>query len=434
MAQTSGNTHHLIVGTFRHPYLYTLEFSRPDSSTPRQRNALKILSKLTATGGHSWLHLDPLRGVLYCTGWTQPPSLAAYKIEDTRNPSSPLRLRLLNQAYPKYLSGYVTVDQAALYSASGPQGDVFALDPSTGAFASQKGNADTQAETEAAGPIQSFSFLSQAEQEAIDRGENVGGIMDFGGLRHGGHSADLSPDGKRLYVADMQRPQRNLDLPTKPSRSDPMMVQGMFGLVKLEAGRTGLCMWYKNTRQGSTFSQKGRIANCTGQTVSPTYSLLSITADRNYCITKSACAEVRTSPKGDVLFASTRGLEPSEKGYIIAVELDPATGKLPSDSTLLVNPTSGIEEYVPLHRWQTPTSGGWANAINVCPTLGAGGEVYISLTDSEQGWVWMLQWTLADGFEVVGSVNLNEYGEEGNQEIVPKKGDGIGASVTVWYD
>ena len=28
---------------------------------------------------------------------------------------------------------------------------------------------------------------------------------DFGGLRHGAHSADLSPDGRSLYIADIGR-------------------------------------------------------------------------------------------------------------------------------------------------------------------------------------------------------------------------------------
>ncbi|KAJ9117003.1 hypothetical protein QFC22_004661 [Naganishia vaughanmartiniae] len=182
MTDVPSPTHHLIVGTFRHPHLFTLQFTTGSTS-----NALEIIAKHTATGGHSWLHLDKAKKVLYCTGWTQPPSLAAYSVEPTGNPSNPISLKLLNQAYPKYLSGYVTVDDKALYSASGPQGDVFALDPETGAFASKYRYGQGEEKMTADGPTQSFSFLSPAEQEAIDRGENIGNIMDFGGLRHGGH-------------------------------------------------------------------------------------------------------------------------------------------------------------------------------------------------------------------------------------------------------
>lgn len=131
--------------------------------------------------------------------------------------------------------------------------------------------------------------------------------------------------------------------------------------------------------------------------------------------------EVRTSPSGDVLFASTRGLEPTEKGYVIAVPLDPNTGYM------IPHPTSSEGTTVePTHRWQAPTSGGWANAISVCPVVGLRREVFLCLTDSEQGWVWILCWTREEGFAVVGSVNLNDVGAEGERDI--------GASVAVWLE
>lgn len=174
--------HRLIVGTFRHPHLYSLEFD-----PQQEQNALRIVGTHEATGGHSWLHLNDSKDTLYCTGWTKPPSLAAYRLSHS---GSSVKLELLNQAYPKYLSGYVTANKLALYSASGPQGDVFALNPDTGAFATA-GEEDVE-------PLQSFSFLSEAERQAIERGENIGGIMDFGGLRHGGHVSSSCAGPKSL--------------------------------------------------------------------------------------------------------------------------------------------------------------------------------------------------------------------------------------------
>jgi hypothetical protein len=164
--------HHLIVGTFRHPHLYSLEFD-----PTQHEHALRVVGKHEATGGHSWLHLNESQDTLYCTGWTKPPSLAAYHLTHS---GSSVKLEPLNQAYPKYLSGYVTANKHALYSASGPQGDVFALNPDTGAFATAEYKEHVE-------PLQSFSFLDEEERQAVERGENVGGIMDFGGLRHGGH-------------------------------------------------------------------------------------------------------------------------------------------------------------------------------------------------------------------------------------------------------
>lgn len=81
-----------------------------------------------------------------------------------------------------------------------------------------------------------------------------------------------------------------------------------------------------------------------------------------------------------------------------------------------------------MHRWQTPTSGGWANAISVCRRVGPRGEVWLCLTDSEEGWVWMLRWTPEDGFAIVGSVNLNDVDAAGEGER------DIGASVAVWLE
>lgn len=45
--------------------------------------------------------------------------------------------------------------------------------------------------------VQTVSYVGNKGQK------DDGSTMDFGGLRHGAHSADLSPDGKVLYVADM---------------------------------------------------------------------------------------------------------------------------------------------------------------------------------------------------------------------------------------
>ncbi|KAJ9098575.1 hypothetical protein QFC20_005918 [Naganishia adeliensis] len=408
--------HRLIVGTFRHPHLYSLEFD-----PQQEQNALRIVGTHEATGGHSWLHLNDSKDTLYCTGWTKPPSLAAYRLSHSE---SSVKLELLNQAYPKYLSGYVTANKHVLYSASGPQGDVFALNSDTGAFATA-GEEDVE-------PLQSFSFLSEAERQAIERGENIGGIMDFGGLRHGGHSADLSPDGNRLYIADIGRnaiwtylldptsTPRLLTLGSKTISKRPN--DGPRHVWPYQLGGGANKVVYVVQEHSSYVDVFEHEVDEDG-TVKPDLvwkqgvNILPPGAD----CTLYWADEVRTSPSGDVLFASTRGLEPTEKGYVIAVPLDPNTGYM------IPHPTSSDGTTVePTHRWQTPTSGGWANAISVCPVVGLRREVFLCLTDSEQGWVWMLRWKREEGFAVVGSVNLNDVGAEGERDI--------GASVAVWLD
>lgn len=88
-----------------------------------------------------------------------------------------------------------------------------------------------------------------------------------------------------------------------------------------------------------------------------------------------------------------------------------------------------------MHRWQTPSSGGWANAISICPETGPCGEIYLCLTDSEWGYVWALEWTREGSFEIIGSLNLNEVTNDcytPEQRRGPK--EDIGASVAVWYN
>lgn len=118
-------------------------------------------------------------------------------------------------------------------------------------------------------------------------------------------------------------------------------------------------------------------------------------------------AEVRLSPNADTLFGSTRGLEAHTKGYVTAWDLLP-NGRL-------ARPNQDAK-----HRFQTRTSGGWANAIAACPTLGPNGEVFLTLTDSEEGFLQVLSYSKQDGFKVVDEVRLGS------------KEQHVGASIAVW--
>lgn len=88
-----------------------------------------------------------------------------------------------------------------------------------------------------------------------------------------------------------------------------------------------------------------------------------------------------------------------------------------------MDPTGLLKFGEPLALWETPTSGGWANAVEPAPkgisTLTQdGGCDYLALTDSEEGLVMVLSW---DGKAV----------EELARTKLP---DGAGAATAVWLD
>jgi len=118
--------------------------------------------------------------------------------------------------------------------------------------------------------------------------------------------------------------------------------------------------------------------------------------------------EVRTSfSHGDApkyLYASTRGLEQGTKGYVAVFGLT-AEGN--------VDEMAGEKGL--LDMWETPTSGGWANAVQPGPTVG--GIEYLALTDSEEGLVMVLGW---DGKKLKEAARVRFE-------------EGAGAATAVWF-
>lgn len=88
------------------------------------------------------------------------------------------------------------------------------------------------------------------------------------------------------------------------------------------------------------------------------------------------------------MFASTRGLASGTKGWVAVFQLD-------EDGLVVPQGRAEKDELGDaLCLWQTPTSGGWANAIEPAPTFlqgSRGSAQYAVLTDSEVGVVRMLR-------------------------------------------
>ncbi|KIW11705.1 hypothetical protein PV08_11007 [Exophiala spinifera] len=471
-----------LVGTFNTPQLYTLRFT-PASESPSSSSSgtLKIVQRSFAIGSHSWLHLTPPRPdgttrTLYATAWTEPPTVVAYAVH------SPTQISLLGTARTQSRSGYVCASDVAVYSAGGATGEVFVIDRETGGFLQ---SADTAAatthSTTPAPPLQTISFLDASSQR------DDGSVMDFGGLRHGAHSADLSPDQRALYVADIGRnciwtfSLSPLDGRTTLGEKhiSPRPNDGPRHVWPHPSGRYVYCL-QEHTSMVDVFSTSDD-----GVTLKHEQGVRIIPAGEDEG--EFWADEVRTSlshgSSPRYLYASTRGLENGKKGYVAVYKLteegridednnscsestnnhhrvssssttnggtttaaatttttshtngnvnDTANGNSDAHrNTNVAASTNGAsvnfhldanantkasnDPYAGLQcMYQTATSGGWANAIQPGPTVD--GIEYLALTDSEEGFVFVLSW---DGSEI--------------REVARTKLDeGAGAATAVW--
>lgn len=372
--------HHLLVGTFNTNLIATLAF---DTS----KRSLEVVAKNEGQAPHSWLALNAAKDRLYATSWTEPPGLASYRIERATASSSVPTVSPINSVTTAARSGYVCVSPIAAYSAGGPTGEVFRLDDRTGGFA--------QDEHE----LQKLSFVGGDTQR------NDGGVLDFGGLRHGAHSFDLSPDGKLAYVADIGRNAIFVfkvdDVGTLTLTEKNMAPRSNDGPRHVTPHPNGKYVYslQEHSSMVDTFEVDpvGTLRWVRGVKIIPSDH----TPDRYWA------DEVQISPSQRFLYCSTRGLEPTTKGWLAVYALSP-------DGL----PASGS----PIVLYETATSGGWANAVQPAPgEYNEGAIEYLALTDSEQGFVYILSF---DGVEVVEVARTKlEYGT--SEKVV-------GAATAVW--
>lgn len=406
------------VGTFNTPHLYTLQFTLP--SCAKGTGTLKVLHRTSAIGSHSWLHLSPLKanGIrnLYATAWTEPPSVVAYAVNSSTD------IQLLGSAPIRSRSGYVTSNDVALYSAGGATGEVFALDPDTGSFVSAPSSASNgtanSTSRDSITPLQNLSFLDSNAQR------DDGSVMDFGGLRHGAHSTDLSPSGSALYVADIGR-NCIWTFAVHPATGTVTLGEKHISPRPNDGPRH---VWphpsgdYVYSLQEHTSMVDVFSTTNAGVNLKHEQGVRIIPAGEDE--REFWADEVRTSfsngktPK--YLYASTRGLKPEKKGYLAVYKLT-EDGRIdtcvapPTHVSSTVSKDKDKGQYAGLlYMYETPTSGGWANSIQPGPTVE--GVEYLALTDSEEGYVFVLSW---DGKEV-------------KQVAWTKLDEGAGAATAVW--
>ncbi|KAG8427597.1 hypothetical protein J3459_006522 [Metarhizium acridum] len=348
----------LFVGTFNFPYIYTLSFD------PLLAH-LNVTHVSHATGPHAWLSFAPNQKTLYAAAW-DPSSAAAYRSQR----DGPFHtLELLDTKPVANPPGYVVASDSYLYSVGGATGEAFHVD-GDGALGDL---------------AQQLEFTTGGGTNGSEPGGSGGA-----GLRFGAHGVDLSPDGHTLYVGDIgsnavwtfsvseeangssaaltdQQKNRVTREDDGPRHTWPHPNGNILYVIQEHANMVDVFRVSKH-RDGTVED----LEHLQGASVLP--------PGKN--ISDYWADEVRfsTGPPGHIpkyLFTSTRAHNASLKGYVSAFELD-SKGHLVR--------TEAID------RWETPTSGGIANAIEPAPWVaGASPNVqYLAMTDDAAGKVYIL--------------------------------------------
>jgi len=370
----------LIVGTFKTPLLHTLTFNPTTSPA-----SLTLTQTSPAIGPHSFLALSPSKQHLYATAWTTPPSTVAYAILPDG------RVDLINSAPVRSRNGYVACDEGYIYSVSGPGGEVFerrAGDGGVGRLVQEISFVEEEVAAAAAAAAAASGNGSSNGDGGDSKANAEPKHGDFGGLRHGGHSGDLSPDGKALYVADIGRNcvwTYAVDSSSAGKRDH------------LTLGEKHAALRHNDGPRHTTPHPNGRVLYVLNEH-SSTVDAFSLSADglmlkdahsvkiipeqndaRLYWADEVRVSKSLLYDSGSkaprFLYASTRGLEVGTKGCVAVFAL---------------SEEGRMDECV--YMYETATSGGWANAVEPAPEGcgGVEGVEFVALTDSEAGCVFML--------------------------------------------
>jgi len=288
-----------------------------------------------------------------------------------------------------------------LYSVGGPSGEVFTLRDDGGIGEC----------------IQRLSFLEKdvTTSQGLPHG-------DFGGLRHGAHSVDLSPDGRYLYVADIGRnciwtytvnehvyTTSSEHLISRRKHIASRHNDGPRHTTPHPNGKVLYSLQEHSSMVDAFFIGEDGVTlqHCSGVKIIPQEK-----APEDYW-----ADEVRLSTRycrngqPNYIYASARGLKDNVKGYVAVIAID-----------------GGGQLREVVHIWETPTSGGWANAVEPAPAHtyddssdGDNVREWIALTDSQEGYVFVLSFN-GIHIEEVARVKL-----EGRNS-----GEIVGAATAIW--
>ncbi|KAG6871825.1 hypothetical protein C0995_016114 [Termitomyces sp. Mi166 len=398
---TSPSVRHIVSGSFRSLSLFVLAFS------PLHRS-LELVNTVPAFGPHQYLATNPRKDRIYTTSWALPPTLSTWSF-DHRG------VHHLNSVpitqLPAATSSYITIPPpfTHAYSAGGPTGEVHTIDPVSGALSTK---------------VQQLLFVPEDQLENADKTRAA--------LRYGSHGVEFSSAGYafvpvlgtnaiEMYTRD---PETGLltHLASIPSPRGPDAHDGPRHVKVHPNGRVLYCVTeHSNLVDAYKITPTGLVHLSSRTLLPPSTPLLTPSSYRGDTLLLGPSTPSHPAPRA--LFASTRGANPSVRGWLSVFRLD-------RDGLFIDDKSDGgsEDEY-----WETPTSGGKAHALDVVlKDHGEGEGVWILLTDDDDvaageggGGVRVLEW---DGWGTGGVKVVAGWPRPGEGERME------GGSHAVWLD
>ncbi|KAG6849137.1 hypothetical protein H0H93_011000 [Arthromyces matolae] len=395
-SSSSSPVHHILSGSFRSLSLFLLAFS------PLQRT-LELVQTVDAFGPHQYLATNPRKDRVYTTSWALPPVLSSWSIEEGK-------VQHLNSVPITATSSYITIPPpfTHAYSAGGPTGEVHTVDPTTGTLAEK---------------IQQVLFVPEEELETADKTRVA--------LRYGSHGVEFSSAGYafipvlgtdtiEMYSRDsltgLLTHITSVPSPRGPEAHDGprhVKIHPNGHILYSVTEHTNFLDAYKITPSGLDYIGSRSLLPTQTPPLNP--SLF-----RGDTLMLSPSTSSQPAPRA--IFATTRGAKASTRGWLSTFPLDEEGMFVDLDQN------GGLDsEY-----WETPTSGGKANALDVLSKAPEEEGVWILLTDDDDV-------TAKDGGGGVRVLEWDGWGKGGVKIVAgwPQSGQGEemkGGSHAIWLD
>ncbi|TFK31814.1 hypothetical protein BDQ12DRAFT_659987 [Crucibulum laeve] len=513
-SSSSSKVHHILSGSFRSLSLFLLAFTPPPSSSSPSNSihqvngTLKLIQTVHGHGPHQYLATNPARDRVYTTSWALPPRLASWTVQKGLN--SEWRVDLLDQVDITATSSYITLPPpyTHLYSVGGPTGEVHCVSRAQGFVDGGPGFLDVAGGSPiGSGPdttltggfgkkIQEILFVPEDELERADKMHVA--------LRYSSHGIELSAieyafvpvlgtklikmyvweaDGVLMWMSSNRSPREGIKDGPRHVKVHPngrvlycVMEHSNYVDAYQITPPTLTYIALRSLIPPYLYASSSSTSPPPSPPSKPTHAPIPPASFPSPSPDKPSRDELTHSYRGDTLllipsssspapstlFVTTRGAKEDVRGWIGVFPLDGEGMFADADVDEEGEEEEGKKRRKPVY-WQTPTSGGKANAIDLLPkspsslsssssASGSDSEkgVYILLTDDSDaaavggggGGVRVLEW---DGW---GSASLHDGGEQLEIRVVaewPLPGDRtgqqegeeekmMGGSHAIWLD